>query len=344
MTKFDASAKADFAVIVPAYNATDTLSDCIQAILGATQKAYEVIVFHDGLTNGIDQIANLPTVKVISHSGPPVGPAKGRNAAARQTECEILVFVDADVLVAKDAFQILLGELAGDRRILAAFGSYDQNPRVTRRAALYANLRHHWVHQNGEREAGTFWTGLGAVRARAFWSIGGFDESSGVEDIDLGTRLLRAGGRIRLVPEALGTHCKDWSVLLLWRTDIFRRAIPWAKHLASGDGVGGHLNVSARERLSAVVAYLTVAAAAGCFISNWSALALVIFATGYLYLNLGLFRLVLRQGGISAMICGIMLHWVYHLYASAAYVWVLVGLQLRSVVRRISHASYMSTL
>jgi GT2 family glycosyltransferase len=281
-------------------------------------------------------------VKIISNSGPPVGPAKGRNAAARQTDCEILVFVDADVLVAKDAFQILLAELAGDRRILAAFGSYDQYPRVTRRAALYANLRHHWVHQHGEREAGTFWTGLGAVRARAFWSIGGFDESSGVEDIDLGTRLLRAGGRIRLVPKALGTHCKDWSVLLLWRTDIFRRAIPWAKHLASGEGIAGHLNGSARERLSAVVAYLTVAAAAGCLFSNWCVVAFVILAAGYLYLNLGLFGLLLRRGGVSSMLCGIVLHLIYHIYASAVYVSVTVGLQLRSRLRRISHVASFS--
>jgi GT2 family glycosyltransferase len=342
MTKFEASERADFAVIVPAYNATDTLSDCIQAILGATRKPHEVIVFHDGLTNGIEQIASLPTVKVISHSGPPVGPAKGRNAAARQTGCETLVFVDADVLVARDAFQILLAELAGDRRILAAFGSYDQNPRITRRAALYANLRHHWVHQNGEREAGTFWTGLGAVRARAFWSIGGFDERAGVEDIDLGTRLLRAGGRIRLVPEALGTHCKDWSVLLLWRTDVFRRAIPWAKHVASGDGIAGHLNGSARERLSAVLAYLTVSAAAGCFLSNWCAVALAIFATSYIYLNFGLFRLLLRRGGISSMLCGIVLHLIYHIYASAVYVSVTVGMHLRSSMRRIMHVTYLS--
>ena len=61
-------------------------------------------------------------------------------------------------------FRLLLDELESDPQIWAAFGSYDQNPRVKRRAALYANLRHHWVHQNGEREAATFWTGLGAVR------------------------------------------------------------------------------------------------------------------------------------------------------------------------------------
>jgi len=334
MTQAEASEKAGFAVIVPAYNATDTLSDCILAILTATRTPQEVIVYHDGLTDAIDQIAQLPTVKVISNSGPPVGPAKGRNVAARMASCELLIFVDADVVVAKDAFQLLLAELDARPQIWAAFGSYDQYPRVTRRAALYANLRHHWVHQNGQREAGTFWTGLGAVRTGEFWSVGGFDESSGVEDIDLGTRLLRAGGRIRLVPEAIGTHCKDWSVLQLWRTDIVRRAIPWARHLASGDGIDGHLNGSARERLSAAVAYLTLVAVVGCFFSKWSGVAFLIFASGYIYLNRGLFRLLLRRGGISPMICGILLHWIYHLYASAVYVLVVVGTRTKLVMRQ----------
>ena len=123
-------------------------------------------------------------------------------------------------------------------------------------------------------------------------------------------------------------------MLLLWRTDIFRRAIPWAKQLASGDAVDGHLNASARERLSAVIAYLCLMTALGGFLSKWSGAAFIVFAFGYIYLNRGLFRLLLRRGGISTMIAGVMLHWLYHLYASAAYMLVLVGLRLRTSLRR----------
>jgi GT2 family glycosyltransferase len=302
--------------------------------VGSTPKPEEVIVFHDGLTENIEQIALALNVRVISNPGAPVGPAKGRNTAAHGSTCDVLIFVDADVVVAKDAFQRLLDELESDPQIWAAFGSYDQSPRVKRRAALYANLRHHWVHQNGEREAGTFWTGLGAVRQKIFHSIGGFDEESRVEDIDLGARLRRFGGRIRLVPEALGSHCKNWSVLQLWRTDIFLRAIPWAKLLASGDCTDGHLNSAARERQSAVIAYLCLITVVGSLLSKWFAIAFVAFACAYIYLNRGLFHLLLRRAGMQPMIAGIMLHWVYHLYASGVYMSVLVGLRQRSILRR----------
>jgi len=313
----------NFAVIVPAYKASGTIADCLQAILSSTRKPTEVIVYYDGLT---DNVAPAPNVRVIANPGAPVGPARGRNTAARESNCDVLIFVDADVIVAKDAFRLLLEEIESDPQIWAAFGSYDQTPHVTRRAALYANLRHHWVHQNGEREAVTFWSGIGAVRRDVFWAIEGFDESAFLEDIELGARLKRRGGRIRLVPEAQGTHCKDWTVAQLWRTDIFGRAIPWAQLLVSGACVGGHLNGTARERRSAVIAYLCLTTLTGCFLSAWFGIGFMFFGFVYVYLNRGLFRLLLRRGGVARLITGVMLHWSYHLYSSTIYVAVKLGL------------------
>lgn len=304
-----------FAVIVPAYNASATIGDCLQAILGSATKPSEIIVYHDGLTENLSRIALAPNARVISNPGRVVGAARGRNIGARESTCEIVIFVDADVIVAKDAFRLLLEEIASDRQVWAAFGSYDQAPRVTRRTALYANLRHHWVHQSGQREAVTFWTGLGAVRRDAFWTVGGFNERATAPEIDadrhqhgggglldqcadieLGAKLKRAGGRIRLVPEAMGTHCKDWTVAQLWRTDIFGRAIPWARLLTSGACDAGHLNTAARDRWSAVLAYLGPLMLAGCYLSAWSGVGFAAMAVCYGYLNRGLFHLLLRRG------------------------------------------------
>jgi hypothetical protein len=219
--------------------------------------------------------------------------------------------------------------MEGDAQICAAFGSYDNTPRVRSLTALYANLRHHWVHQSGQREAVTFWAGLGAVRRDAFWAVGGFDEGpivSKIEDIELGTRLKREHWRIRLVPEALGTHCKAWTIAQLWRTDIFHRAIPWARLLTSGACVGGHLNGATRERWSAVFAYLSLVTLAGCFFSAWSGIGLAFCVFLYLFLNRKLFQLLVQRGGVRALLAGVTLHWIYHLYASAVFMAVKMRL------------------
>ena len=152
----------------------------------------------------------------------------------RKATSEILVFVDADVIVHRSAIEDLVSTIVENPTVVAAFGSYDDQPRSRRAAALYANLRHFYIHQNGQRDAQTFWAGLGAIRRNVFHGVGQFDlqiSTPSIEDIDLGVRLIASGYQIRLVPTAQGTHCKDWRLLQLWRTDIFHRAIPWSAWL-----------------------------------------------------------------------------------------------------------------
>ena len=63
----------------------------------------------------------------------------------------------------------------------------------------YKNLVHHFYHHRGKREASTFWSGCGAVRKQAFLDAGGFDVERytrpSIEDIELGYRLIKAGGK-----------------------------------------------------------------------------------------------------------------------------------------------------
>ena len=252
-----------FSVIVPAHNAADTLADCLRAIFISSAHLDEVIVFNDGSTDDTLKIAQGFPVQVLTNRGLPVGPALGRNRCAAIAKSKILVFVDADVIVHRGAIETLVSTIVEDLTVAAAFGSYDDRPRSRQIAALYANLRHHYMHQNGQTDALTFWAGLGAIRQSAFQDVGRFDSRIGcssIEDIELGIRLNAAGYQIRLVPTAQGTHCKDWRLLELWRTDIFRRAIPWSRLLVNGPTQGMSLNLSRTERLKVILTYSTLLA------------------------------------------------------------------------------------
>ena len=180
-----------FSVIVPAHNAADTLADCLRAIFISSAHLDEVIVFNDGSTDDTLKIAQGFPVQVLTNRGLPVGPALGRNRCAAIAKSKILVFVDADVIVHRGAIETLVSTIVEDLTVAAAFGSYDDQPRSRRIAALYANLRHYYVHQNGQTNALTFWAGLGAIRQSAFQDVGRFDSRIGcssIEDIELGVR------------------------------------------------------------------------------------------------------------------------------------------------------------
>ncbi len=319
------------AIIVPAYNAEATLTACLDAIAALTRKVDELIVYDDGSTDRTNTIATLAGARVIRNDSAPRGPAYGRNAAARVAESDVLLFVDADVVIAPDALERMLADMlrAGAG---AAFGSYDDQPRSQRATSLYANLRHHFVHQNGARDATTFWSGMGMIDRRVFLDIGGYDAvrfaHPSIEDIELGVRLIADGHRIRLVPEALGKHCKDWSLWRVWHTDIVRRAYPWSCLIADKRTAGADLNVSTRERITAALA---LAVPRFVLAALWHPSALLgagAALAAYLYCNRVFFRFLASRLSLSAWLVAVGMHWCYHIYATATFVIVMLGTKL----------------
>ena len=93
---------------------------------------------------------------------PPRGPdlAAARNLAAETAKGEILVFIDADVVVKPDTIGKVARVSKFIPRFQALFGSYDDEPAEKNFLSQYKNLQHHFVHQNSSPEASTFWSGL----------------------------------------------------------------------------------------------------------------------------------------------------------------------------------------
>ena len=334
MTFAPPSKQSTLAVVIPAYNAEATLPDCLSALAESDRVPDEIILFDDGSSDRTAMIARATGATVLQGGSAGKGPAIGRNIGAAAASADTIVFVDADVAVHPDALAKLEAPLISGEAD-ATFGSYDDEPRSRRLAAIYANLRHHWVHQNGRREAFTFWSGLGAIRSDSFAAVNGFDprfREPSIEDIDLGIRLIESGREIRLIKDALGTHCKDWGLIQLWKTDVLRRAIPWARLMSEGRGRANDLNISNRERVSAVAANLVWVAALLAILRPISWVGCAIAAAGYLTLNAPLLGFIYRSAGLPAAIAGAILHWCYYVYATATY--VVVTLVSRSLAMR----------
>ncbi|MBN8831831.1 MAG: glycosyltransferase family 2 protein [Sphingomonadales bacterium] len=318
------------AVIVPAWNAASTIEPCLRAIAAQTCPPVECVLFDDGSTDETPGIAERYGVRVIGHAGQPIGPAAGRNRAAAAVDADLLMFVDADVVLAPDALEKLVAPFASPE-VMAAFGSYDASPPSRRLSSVYVNLRHHFTHQRGEREAQTFWSGIGMVRREAFLALGGFDADlfpwPSIEDVELGARIVASGGRIRLVPEAQGGHYKDWRLKQLLHADIFRRALPWSLLIAQGKAPSNALNVSHREGLKSILSgCILLALLIGLFQPPALLGAAALFIL-YCIANRDFLSLVWHKAGLVAALVAAMLHCLYHFYAAA--VFALVSLAAR---------------
>lgn len=332
--------RAAVSVIVPAYNAEATISDCLKALRAAMGTDDELIVFDDGSTDATRDVAEAAGARIVSNSGAPRGPAHGRNTAATSATTPWLMFVDADVILHRDAIDLLAGALKGSGAS-AAFGSYDDQPRSLRTTSLYANLRHHFIHQNGQKQATTFWSGIGMIDKEAFLGAGGFDVAQfafpSIEDVELGMRLIAARHRIILVPEAQGTHWKDWSLWRVWHTDVIRRALPWSRLIADGQVATSDLNLSHSERLLALLALAGPLFAVLGLYSRGALLLALAAALLYIWGNRRFFGFLASHLPFGKLLGAVAMHWCYHIYASATFASVLiatrVGLRSRAYNR-----------
>lgn len=284
------------AAIVPATDNPATLELCLQAIEAAGEPPEQLIVVEE---------ASAP------------GPAAARNQGATDAEADVLVFVDADVLVHRDAFTRVRRAFDRDPGLGAIFGSYDDAPAAPGIVSVFRNLLHHHVHQTAAGPASTFWAGLGAIRREAFEEHGGFDAEryprASIEDIELGWRLSAAGVRIEVDPGLLGTHLKRWTLPSMVETDLWRRGAPWVALMLGTQASRSALNLGWRHRLSAAaVGVGAVGLARGNGRVAGTALAALLF------LNRDFYLLLLRKQGAAGAVTGVALHALHHATGIAA--------------------------
>lgn len=313
----------NLSVIIPVHDGGDNLRLCLEALEDSIRPPDEVIVVDDASTDGSGDLAQKHGARVLRLPGPPRGAALPRNRGATIASGSVLVFVDADVAVHPEAIALAEQTLSLHDDVAALFGSYDANPRAQGLVSRYKNLLHHYVHQHSRREASTFWTGCGAIRREVFDAIGGFDESFRViEDIELGTRLRRAGHRIWLCPDVQVTHLKRWTLGSLLRSDIFDRAIPWSRLVLQIAQLPAVLNLDFRSRWSALAVWAALLLVALAWWWPWAGVGTLLCLVVVGALNADLYRFFWRQGGVLFGIAAASLHVFYLLYSSVVFLLV----------------------
>jgi glycosyltransferase involved in cell wall biosynthesis len=326
-------AARNISVIIPARAAAQTLPRCLAAIRAADPAPGEVIVVVDGADDTLAQIVTESGAKLIQLETSR-GAAAARNAGVEASTGTLLLFIDADVVIASNTIGQAIASLGEHPEWSAVFGSYDADPGAANFVSQYKGLLNHFVHQAGRVEASTFWSALGAIHRNVFVTVGGFDETSRLEDIELGYRLRAAGYRIGLNPKMLAKHLKHWTTLSLIRSDFFDRALPWTELILKYRNGERDLNLDRTNRLSVMSVFLLAAAMIGTpffpLYASWLAAA---FVAALLYLNRRLYRFFLHRRG-AIFLCGaIACHWLYFLYGGLAF---LVGALRHTLARSAS--------
>jgi glycosyltransferase involved in cell wall biosynthesis len=309
----------------------------LDALATSSYKSFEIIVVDDSSTDDSAEISRKKGVIVLQlpHRS---GPAAARNYGAQKARGDILFFVDSDIVVQQDTIARVAADFMKNPHISAVFGSYDDSPDATDFLSQFRNLFHHFIHQNSNIEAKTFWAGCGAIYREVFCLFQGFNEhrfpEPSIEDIELGLRIWKGGYRILLDKELRVKHLKHWEWRSWLKTDIFRRAIPWSQLILESGSPPRDLNLQVSYRISGVLVGLLIIVLPFAF---WDALSFLgvidgifsviflILVLALLLINRKLYAFFFRKRGIKFMALTIPVHFLYYFYSSSSFTicWIL---------------------
>ena len=325
------SKKPFISVITPVHNGENYIDKCLDSVLASTYNPYEIIVVDDASTDKSAEVSREKGALVLRLDRRS-GPAAARNFGAEKARGEILFFVDSDIAVRPDTIVLVAENFNRHPDIAAVFGSYDDSPAASGTLSQFRNLFHHYIHQNSQSEAKTFWAGCGAIFREIFFKFDGFNESlyakPSIEDIELGLRMWKSGYRILLDKNLQVKHLKHWEWGNCLKTDIFDRAVPWSKLILESGLLPCDLNLQISHRISAflvgilvltVIVFLLGSLNLFEFPADIFFIASLALIAALLILNRKIYGFFYRERGLKFTITAIPLHFLYYFYSGTSF-------------------------
>lgn len=194
------------AVVIPAYNAAESIAEAIASALGQTHPADEIIVVDDGSSDDTVAVAVASGARVIRQAN--AGPAAARNTGIKATDAEWIALLDADDRWLPLRLALQLRDVA-DPTVGLIYTGINTPRWEAPPPPPFLDFDLLWTQNR-------VCTSSVLLRRSAWEAVGGFREDrelSGAEDYNLWLRLAHAGWRLVGVPDRLVEYLPTESSL-----------------------------------------------------------------------------------------------------------------------------------
>ena len=218
-------------VIVPAYNAADTIGECLEALRhqNVPRDTHEVIVVDDGSTDETAQIVARHGAIVLRQTNR--GAAAARNLGLAAARGSVLLFTDSDCAPAADWIQEMIAPLS-DVQLAGTKGVYRTRQKSLTARFVQIEYEERYDHTARHTYLDLVDTYAACYRRDALLASGGFDPRFRyLEDQELSFRMAEAGYKMAFCPRAAvyHRHPESWRAYAqkkarigYWKTFVLR--------------------------------------------------------------------------------------------------------------------------
>lgn len=218
-----------YSIIIPTHNRIHALKEALENIYSIEYESFEVIVVIDGSTDGTDKMLSEFPCSVITHKKS-LKVCVSRNDGAKIAKGEVLIFLDDDMLVPKNIFEVMDNIFYKNNEYDALFGPFSPNQRFKNFASEFKNHYMHYAFYMLPERVYLLVGGSTAIRKSVFDKYGGFDENYFYpygEDHDLGVRI-GFEHKIYRCREYMPEHIKHYTWKKVLKCD-FDRAVAFIR-------------------------------------------------------------------------------------------------------------------
>ena len=208
-------------IIIPSFNSSKTIEECLNAATKLDYGNYEVIVVDDASRDNSAKIIKKFPCRLIRVKNN-VGAAESRNIGARHAKGSILLFMDSDIIIPRNALKLAV-RFFYEKKTDVFFASF--NPRL-RFKDFFSQYKHLYLCYYYKKQAETLHTldtSFTFIKKKVFNDFHGFNKNIRVsEDIDLGVRLTGKGYKIYQAKNIQMEHIKHYTFKDFIKTDLIR--------------------------------------------------------------------------------------------------------------------------
>ena len=124
-------------VIIPVYNAQETITKCLESVINQSYKDIEILVIDDGSKdNSVEVIKKRKdkTIKLISKKNE--GAAITRNKGIEMASGKYIMFIDNDDFIDKDYIKILVDSIGNNDVVISGYRRPNENGKIIKELSL----------------------------------------------------------------------------------------------------------------------------------------------------------------------------------------------------------------